>query len=282
VIVDSHTHILPDQFRDQRERWLSNDRTFASLFNDTAARTVSAEDLIGEMDGAGVDVSVSLGYGWTDRDSARVSNDYLLAAALQHPGRIVPFCSVDPGWGDHAVTEVQRCLSLGARGIGELHADTQDWNPEGVDGLRPIMSLAVEAAIPVVVHASEPVGHTYPGKGTSSPDRLLGMAAAFPDVAFVFAHFGGGLPFYALMPEVAETLSNVYFDSAAAPFLYRPDVYKVAATTAGPGRILFGSDYPLLKQGRALRGVREACLGDKDITRILGGNAADLFGIKRV
>ena len=282
MIVDSHTHILPDAFRDQRDRWLRADRTFGALFDDTAALTVSAGELISAMDGAGVDVSVALGYGWTDQDAARISNDYTLAAAADHPNRVVPFCSVDPGWGDAAVAEVERCLSRGARGIGELHADTQDWSPENPDGLRRLMALAEEAAVPVVVHASEPVGHRYPGKGEITPERLLALAGAFPGVTFVFAHFGGGLPFYALMPEVAGALSNTYFDTAAAPFLYRPDVYAVSVAAAGSDRILFGSDFPLIRQGRALQEARETRLTDAELARVLGGNASELMGVPKV
>ena len=253
LIVDSHTHILPGEFRDQRERWLAADRTFSALFNDTGALTASSRDLITEMDEAGVDISVALGYGWTDQDAARLSNDYLIAAAAEFPGKIVPYCSVDPSWGKAALREVERCLSSGARGIGELHADTQGWSPEQVEGLRGIMALANEAAVPVLVHASEPVGHSYPGKG---------------------------LPFYALMPEVAATLSNVYFDSAATPFLYRPDVYAISAAAAGSDRILFGSDFPLIRQSRAMRGVRGSGLNAADIDLALGGNVVDLLGLK--
>jgi len=279
LIVDSHTHILPGEFREQRERWLATDRTFAALFDDTAALSVSSGELVAEMDSAGVDLSVALGYGWTDQDAARLSNDYLLSTAIDHPGRIIPFCSVDPGWGVEAVKEAERCLVAGARGIGELHADTQNWSPEDAEGMRRVAGLAMEAAIPVVVHASELIGHDYPGKGATTPDRLLRLATAFPEVAFIFAHFGGGLPYYALMPEVTESLSNVYFDSAATPYLYRPEVYAVSAIATGADRILFGSDFPLIRQGRAIRGVREGNLSDADMDRVLGANVTDLLGI---
>jgi predicted TIM-barrel fold metal-dependent hydrolase len=108
---------------------------------------------------------------------------------------------------------------------------------------------------------------------------LLRLATAFPEVAFIFAHFGGGLPYYALMPEVTESLSNVYFDSAATPYLYRPEVYAVSAIATGADRILFGSDFPLIRQGRAIRGVREGNLSDADMDRVLGANVTDLLGI---
>ena len=97
--------------------------------------TASAEELVAEMDNSGVDVSVALGYGWTDLEAARLSNDYLVASTTDHDGRIVPFCSVDPGWGDDALIEVERCLSHGARGIGELH-DAGEVDLE--QGLRPL------------------------------------------------------------------------------------------------------------------------------------------------
>ena len=280
MIIDSHTHILPDEFRNNRKHWISEDATFAALFRDTAAATASADELVAEMDRSGVDISVVLGYGWTSSKAARISNDYLLSAASLNPDRIIPFCSVDPGWGDTALVEFERCLSLGALGIGELHTDTQKWSPEDVYGLKPLMAMATEYAVPVVVHASEPIGHKYPGKGTAIPYRLIQMAAAFPDVAFVFAHFGGGIPFYALMPEVAEALSNTYFDSAATPFLYRSDVYQVSMTAAGSDRVMFGSDFPLIRQERALRSVRGAGLNTVDETLVLSGNASDLLGVR--
>ncbi len=279
MIVDFHTHVLPDEFQAERERWIERDATFRALFSDPAAKTSSSAQLVAEMDGAGIDVSVALGYGWTDPDAARLGNDYALDAAAGNPGRIVPFCSVDPAWGPEALSEVERCVAAGARGIGELHSDTQGFELTDPDRLRPLMALAEEAALPVLVHGSEPLGHAYPGKGTATPEKLLALAAAFPGVAFVFAHFGGGLPFYALMPEVAESLSNVYFDSASAPLLYRQDAYSVVVATAGSGRVLFGSDYPLLRQGRALREARDSGLTDVELASVLGANAGSLLGL---
>ena len=63
---------MPEEFSNQRERWLAADSTFSALFNDTAALTASSRDLITEMDEAGVDISVALGYGWTDQDDVAV------------------------------------------------------------------------------------------------------------------------------------------------------------------------------------------------------------------
>ena len=39
-------------------------------------------------------------------------------------------------------------------------------------------------------------------------------------MTIIAAHWGGGLPFYALMPEVRDALQNVWFDTAAGHLLY--------------------------------------------------------------
>jgi predicted TIM-barrel fold metal-dependent hydrolase len=83
------------------------------------------------------------------------------------------------------------------------------------------------------------------------------------------------------MPEVAAALANVYFDTAASPFLYQPRIFKLAPEAVGRQRVLFGSDYPLLGQARVLRQLREAGLPPEAEAAIAGGNAARLLGIER-
>jgi hypothetical protein len=124
------------------------------------------------------------------------------------------------------------------------------------------------------------VGHDYPGKGAITPDVLYPFITSFPDLTIVCAHWGGGLPFYALMPEVKKAMSNVFFDTAASPFLYSPQVYTQVIQLVGTDKILFGSDYPLLAQGRLLGEIRSLDLPEETKNLILSGNAQRLLGIK--
>ena len=94
----------------------------------------------------------------------------------------------------------------------------------------------------------------------------------------MFAHWGGGLPFYALMPEVRAALANTWFDSAVSPFLYDAEVFDVATRAVGAEHVLFGSDYPLLRASRVVdqaRGTLDAATAQA----VLGGNAARLLGL---
>ena len=277
VIVDFHTHLLPASFRERRADIAARDATFGALFG-AGGRMATADDLIAMMDESGVDLSVVLGFGWCDLEIAREANDCLLDAAARYPGRIAPFCSVHPGWGDDALREVERCVDAGAIGIGELHPTSQEIDLAMDESFEPLARLATERGLLVTVHGSEPVGHVYPGKGSTTPERLIGIVERFPDVHWVFAHWGGGLPFYALMPEVRAALANTSFDSAASPFLYDADVFHVASRAVGTERVLFGSDYPLLPASRVMEQAR-GTLDPAAAQAVLGGNAARLLGL---
>lgn len=231
------------------------------------------------MDAAGIDKSVCAGFGWTDPAVAGISNNYNLKAARSHPDRLIAFCSVNPLWGQDAVDEVRRCHDAGAKGIGELHPDTQGILDADLAALAPVFDTAKELEMPITMHASEPVGHGYPGKGTVSPELLMALVNAFPNNTFIFSHFGGGLPFYGLMPEVMAALKNVYFDSAAYPFLYRPEVFDVVVRAIGAEKILFASDFPLVSQQRALDEFGESGLTADQARLILGVNAASVLHI---
>ena len=128
TVIDFHTHILPSSFKRDRSILLDKDATFGALFGGSVASMATAEELVTAMDEDGVDVSVALGYGWCDHGMAIEANDYLIEAANCHKGRILPFCSVNPLWGDDALREVERCVDLGAIGIGELHPTTQQFD----------------------------------------------------------------------------------------------------------------------------------------------------------
>lgn len=265
--------------RENRDRYIGRDKTFAALYDDPKARMASAEDLIAVMDKDGVDVAVAMGVGWSNYDTAREANDYIIDATRRWHGRIVGFASINPAWGEKAVWEAERCADAGLRGIGELHPDTQGFDLADRDAMAGLMAVAEERSLIITTHSSEPVGHLYTGKGSVTPQVLMQFVGNFPEATIVCAHWGGGLPFYALMPEVSSALRNVYFDSAASPFLYTPLVYTTVSALVGADKALFGSDYALLRPRRLLNEIRASGLTAEQQTAVRGGNAARLLGL---
>ena len=279
MIIDFHTHIFPPSFRADRGEYVGRDITFAALFANPKARLATVDELIEAMDAARVDVAVVMGVGWTDRDTAIEANDYIIRSVDRFPTRLVGFCSINPAWGESAIREVERCAGEGVKGIGELHPDTQGFDVGSKEVMAPLMEAAHGLGLIVLTHSSEPVGHLYPGKGRTTPDKLYAFARNFPENTIVCAHWGGGLPFYGLMPEVSGETKNVYYDTAASPFLYSQEIFPTVVGLNGPDKILFGTDFPLIKHPRLLQQVEAAAISDEARKKILGGNARALLTI---
>jgi predicted TIM-barrel fold metal-dependent hydrolase len=82
------------------------------------------------------------------------------------------------------------------------------------------------------------------------------------------------------MPEVrAACRQNLWFDSAAQPFLYDAEIYATLASVVGSDRLLLGSDFPLLTVPR-YRSAIESVLDAQDADAVLGGTAARLLDIR--
>lgn len=279
MIIDFHTHVFSPQIKKNRSKYIDSDPCFAILFSKKEAKLTTADELIASMDRDRVDISVILNIGWTTHELCVETNDYILESIARYPNRLIGFCAVQPRSIEAAIAEIERCVKGGIRGIGELRPDMQLLDFDDEEMMDPFIEAVREYRLVLLTHASEPVGHQYPGKGGVTPDILYPFIERFPDLTIVCAHWGGGLPFYALMPEVKKAMNNVFFDTAASPLLYSPQVYNQVVQLVGGDKILFGSDYPLLTQGRVLEEVGSLGLSQETQSLILSGNAQRLLGI---
>ncbi len=277
-VVDAHVHLFPPDVIACRDDYCLRDEWFGVTHATfPAERFPQVETLLASMDAAGIDLAVIAAWPWRDQGICRLHNEFLAEICEREP-RLAWLGIVNPGQ-PGAVEELERARRLGAVGIGELNADAQGFAWDDERAMRDVAEIATTLDLPLMAHVSEPVGHSYPGKGTATPPRILSFVEQHPDLRLVAAHWGGGLPFYELMPEVGLALRNVSYDSAASTYLYRPEVFEVVTRIVGPERVLWGSDYPVLGQKRFLRKAKDA-LPEVMVSPVLGGNAARVYGLR--
>jgi predicted TIM-barrel fold metal-dependent hydrolase len=275
--VDFHTHVFPAVFREKREAFFSGEPAFKALYFSPEAKLVGVEELLRNMDHQGIQKSVIFGFPWEVEGHYRRHNDYIIESVQKYPDRLIGFCCFSP-FSSHGPREGERCLDSGLSGVGELAIYGTGLKADTVSDLGEVMALCSQYNVPFLLHVNEPVGHQYPGKAPMNLREIYGFLKAYPLNQIVLAHWGGGILFYALMiKEVKEVLSNVWFDTAASPYLYRPDVYRIAGEIMGFEKILFGSDYPLLKPERYFKEMAAAGLPIHVIEQIAGKNAARLL-----
>jgi predicted TIM-barrel fold metal-dependent hydrolase len=133
--------------------------------------------------------------------------------------------------------------------------------------------------------------------------RLIagGVLERYPELQFIFAHFGGGLAGYKerisrssyrfkLPSSFDDYFNRLYFDMAG--FEGSPIALRCALEGIKPERLVFATDYPQNfnnsdpKQGKSVDGIKEYIseirslpLDKSSIDAMLGGTAAKLLKI---
>lgn len=278
MIIDVHTHVFSEKVSGNKQRYILDDN-FKYLYSSDRVKFVDHTILKNSMDNSGVDYAVAMGFAWKKSAFCDEENSYFCKIYDLSEGRILPFGSVPLDSKD-----IEGYVSYFSEnnffGIGEIGYYNDGLTDEHLEYLYEIMKSAQKHKLPVCLHVNEPVGHHYTGKYDPEFPRLNGLFEEYNDVEIIFAHWGGGLLFYELMPEVEKTFKNFYYDTAASPYLYRNDIYRIAADIVGSEKILFGSDYPLLGFTRYIDTVNNTELPEPDKKNILGENAARLFRLE--
>jgi len=294
MIIDSHVHRYSEEVLADPVGWAGRrgEQAWLALHVDRENRRSSPlpqrDQLLADMDAAGIDRAVLLGWYWENADTCEEQNGWYRRWLKESPDRLSAFAAVQPRAGAPAVDSVRRAFDDGFSGVGEVFPAVQGFSNDDPVWSN-ILELAAGAGRPVTVHVAEPAGHQYAGKVESPLIGYQRLAERFPEVTFIFAHWGGGLPFYELNSSCRRSLKNVLYDTAASPLLYDRRVFGIVAELVGTDRILWGSDYPLplfrncgLSDGlkRFLRDARSANWAEDEADLVCGENARRLLSLE--
>ncbi len=220
---------------------------------DRDGHALAAADLVADMDANGIAASVAFPANEPGADGDfREANGRVADAASAYPGRIIPFCRIDP------TLPIGRVLAdadaTGVRGV-KLHPVAQRFHPEGEECVR-VVREATDRGWPVLFHAgfgARPLGDAFA--------RLIDQV---PDARLILAH--GGRGDHRALAAATAGHPGVLFDSSIAAL---PDLVTLA-----PERIVFGSDRPYGDHAQALHLVgvaaRVAGWDDTAVRGVLG------------
>jgi predicted TIM-barrel fold metal-dependent hydrolase len=245
MVIDAHVHLYPPEAGIEPVAWAARHGEAHWAVLCTRQRKngrpvqgfASVDHLLRDMDAAGVAKAVLLGWYWENHATCVGQNRFYADCVRAHPDRLLAFATVQPAAGPMAVGEASRALDDGLIGFGELSPHSQHFAIDDPTW-HSILTLAAERQVPVNLHVTDPASRPYPGRVETPLQDFLRLAREFPATQFILAHWGGGLAW----SEEAAELSNVWFDTAASPLLYRAEVWGKANSP----RVIFGSDYPLI------------------------------------
>jgi predicted TIM-barrel fold metal-dependent hydrolase len=208
-----------------------------------------------------------------------VPNDDVLAASARHPDVLIPFVSVDPMRGAAALDEVRRLAAAGARGF-KLHPPLQEFSPND-RAIYPFYEALEATGLPVVFHT----GHSGIGTGArggggirlkyGAPMPIDDVAVDFPDMPIVLAH--PSFPWQDEAISMCLHKPNVYIDlSGWSPKYFPPQLIQYANTQLR-GKVLFGSDYPLITPDKWVAEFEKLPIRDEVRPLVMRENAIKLL-----
>lgn len=260
----------------------------------SAMHPVSAQDLIPQLDAAGIEraavLSVAYVYGQPARSLAeeyarvRAENDWAARQAAEYPERLVALCSVDP-LRDYALAELARCAASPefGRGIKLQPASSGALldDPQQVERLRRVFRSANARGMAIVLQLQE----TGVGEARLLLEQLLPHA---PDVPVQVAYTGDksgardASPQLAALAVLADAaarqdprMRHVWVDvtAFARPGLSAGDARRLVRRLrqVGMERVLYGSDAEIgmdVRPREAWAAFRSLPLTDAEAARV--------------
>jgi hypothetical protein len=213
---------------------------------------------------------------------AALSNEEIADAAAQHPDVLIPFGSIDPARGKAGVRAARRLVEQhGVRGF-KFHPSIQAFEPHDRRHY-PLYEELQSLGVPALFHTGQTgIGSGLPGgRGIklrfSDPMLLDDVAADFPGLTIIMAH--PSVPWQDAAIAVAQHKANVYIDlSGWSPKYFPPQLVR-ATNTVLKNKVLFGSDYPLLRPERWLRDFGQLEIRDEVKPLVMKENALRALGL---
>lgn len=212
--------------------------------------------------------------------SPRLTNEELARQAHENADVVIPFASVDPHAGRAAANQARRLIEEhGVRGF-KFHPNTQEFYPNDRFAY-PIYEVLEQFGVPALFHS----GHTGAGAGVrggagirlkySNPMHVDDVAVDFPDLPIVLAH--PSFPWQDEAISVALHKPTVHIDLSGWSPKYFPANLIQYANTLLRDKVMFGSDFPVLKPERWLADFERLEIKPEVRPLILKGNAARLL-----
>src|SRR5438270_305456 len=276
--IDFHVHLPTPEWLDGSMRGYIE--AAEAYFRSTVPRR-SLDELASDYEA--IDVMAVL-LAW-DAETAtgrpRVPNELVAQACRDHPGTFIGFGSVDPLKGRRAVDELDSINELGLKGV-KLHPSLQAFAPDD-EKHWPLYERCEELGLALLFHTgTSGIGAGQPGgQGIrldyARPIRLDAVAASFPNLNIIAAHFG--FPWHLELLAMALHKTNVYIDiSGWAPKYMPPEVVRDLKGRL-QNQFVFGSDYPFIQPKRCLDELQELGIGEDALQRVLVGNGKRLLGL---
>jgi predicted TIM-barrel fold metal-dependent hydrolase len=272
MVLDAWVNLLPEGFA---ATWgaRQENASVGQLFGEDLARDRTVEQLVADLDDAGVDTAVLTGgLGDPERMHRRgmyAAEDFL-ALADQHPGRFLVSAVVDQA--TRPLDNCRRIRELAAHERFVLVRVTPLVEQYELNHrlYYPVYATCAELGLPVSVNVGVPGPQVR--SRCQDPVLLEDLLIDFPGLTVIGAHMGH--PYEALLIQYMLKWPQLHLMTSAYLATYMdPALVRFMDSSRGRGRVWFASDHPILPAARALEAARKLPLSPESMSELLGASA---------
>ena len=239
------------------------------LFGEGVRAGSGEDELLAVMDSLDVGTAVL-----TSGLSAGTGAEDFLQVADRHPGRLLVAAMVIRAADSSGNAERVRELAEHPRFAMVRVAPLVEQVPLNDRVYYPVYEACEEAGLPVGVN----VGIPGPPVRSRCQDPVLleDLLIDFPNLVVIGSHMGH--PYESLLITYMMKWPNLYLSNSAYLAKYMdPALVNFMNSSRGIGRVLFGSDHPILPLSRALGAARALPLSTEAMDAFLGGGARQVL-----
>ena len=250
---------------------------FAQVGRQRDLKGESAASFTARMEKLGVEKVLLVAYQtWSFREQRPLEItpvEEIIQVSDEFPQRLFGLYGVNPHRAMDGVRELERMVKEHRFKGLHIHPHGFDMPPDHAYYF-PFYAKAEELGVPAVIS----MGHTldFMPNEWGRPIHLDRVALYFPNLAVVCTHTG--------WPWVEEAIAlawkhpNLFLGTSAhAPKYWKPEMVRFI-DSRGQDKVLFGTDYPLIRHEEALEQIDALGLREGSKTKFLHDNAARVFG----
>lgn len=258
MVIDLHAHIFPAELAEKASR------NIGAFYKMPMRYDGSVASLLAKGRRCGVDRFV-VHSAATSPAQVEPINRFIAASVKKAPEQLIGFGTLHPE-SETLEEDLKRLRRRGLLGV-KLHPDFQAFYLDSPAAMR--MFALLEGTLPVLVHTGDRRSQY------SKASRLAAIAAAFPKLDLIAAHFGGFSEWEDGALALAE--AGVYTDTSSSQFALKPHQVRELIDIYGADKVMFGSDYPMWDAGEELAGLASIPMTPAERAAVYGGNVQRLL-----
>ncbi len=280
-IIDAVVNIWTQEALSHRPGW-TDEFFVGKVKGKHGSGGISLEKMLADMDAAGIEMGflVAAKAGRVGLPGCyHMPLEVVADACTKYPKRFKGLVGIDPYMGMDGVRQLEHAVkNLGFIGA-HLYPHWYDLAPNHAK-YYPFYAKCIELDIPIQMQVGQSLIYSpqHRTRSVGRPITLDDIACDLPELKLIGTHVG--IPWEREMIAMSWKHENVYIATDAHSPKYWPEAVRQYINSYGQDKVIFGTDFPVLRFGRTVDEIDALELKPNVRKKFMRDNVLKLYGLE--